>query len=451
VFGLAVKPDTLSMQLTPPWPVQLRQLASLGVLMVAIVGLVVVLVRYRPRRTLMPFLILGLAVLVIAIDDVSFLGGVRPFDGGDDGLFYDHVGRLILQKLLAGDVAGFFQGGENVFYYGGPGLRYFRAFEHVIFGESYFGYVSLVLLLPFLLKALARRFLPADWSLALTLVFVAVPIGVLFGTSFVQYEKWAARGFADPAAYILFVAAIVPLIGAASSERRTFLPAFFSALLFALAIFVKPIVAPAAAVMLGGAGLAALSRRELARCAGLCLGFLPVCSMAVHNWVYGGVFVPFSANATNALVFVMPPSAYLAALHDLISLHWGGENLSRALLQIPNWLSGSAESYATIPLNAAGVAIVVWVVVCGRTFDPWLRLVGGAALAQHAVALFYVAVARYHFLPWLLTMGVVVAWLHEVGMGWFKRRYPDVCSRIASHPWSQRLASGLWRLQEVSS
>ena len=105
-------------------------------------------------------MLIGLSVAVIAILDGSFLGGVRPFDGGDDGLFYEGVGRLILQKLLAGDWTGFLIGGEPVFYYGGPGLRYFFALEHIVFGESYLGYLSLVLLLPFVAYGLFRRFLP---------------------------------------------------------------------------------------------------------------------------------------------------------------------------------------------------------------------------------------------------------------------------------------------------
>jgi hypothetical protein len=103
-------------------------------------------------------------------------------------------------------------------------------------------------------------------------------------------------------------------------------------------------------------------------------------------------------------------------------------------------------------LNAAGVTVLVYVVLRGRAFDPWLRLIAASALAQHAVAMFYnAAIARYHFLAWFLTMVVVVVWLHEVGIGWFQRRYPDMCRRVAAHPWSRRLASGLSRLQEVSS
>ena len=174
--------------------------------------------------------------------------------------------------------------------------------------------------------------------------------------------------------------------------------------------------------------------------------------MALHNWVFGRVFVLFSANANLPELLVMPPSAYLNALRELVTLDFGSGYLARGIFQIANWLSGPAESYATIPLNAAGVAILLYVVLRGRAFDPWLRLIGAAALAQHAVALFYnAATARYHFLTWFLTMLVVMVWLREVGLGWLRRRYPLMSQRIAAHPWSLRLASGLARLQKVSA
>jgi len=452
VFGIAIKPDTLAMHLTPPWRVRLLQFVTAAIALAAAFGLIVVLVRLKARRTILPFLVIGLAMLVIVINDASFLGGVRPFDRGDDGLFYDGVGRVILQKFLAGDIYGALEGGEKVFYYGGPGLRYFRALEHVVFGESYLGYLSLVLLLPFLTYALARRFLPERWALAFVLIFTAIPIGELFGSTFIDYAKWAARGFADPAAYILFIAGLLPLIGTTrAGPSKDFVPAFFGALLFALAVFMKPIVVPAAAVMLAGAGLAALALRQWRRLAGLCIGFVPVLSMALHNWVYGHVFVPLSANAAHPDVLVMPPSAYWAALREVFTLHFSGGYLARAFMQIPHWLSGPAQSYATVPLNAAGVAVLIYVVVRGRGFDPWLRLIGAAALVQHAVAVFYVATPRYHFLTWLLTMLVVVAWLHDFGIGWLQRNHPNICRRIAAAPLMLRLATGLARLERVSS
>ncbi len=149
----------------------------------AVVALVALSVRVAPRRTILPFVLVGLAILIIAADDASFLGGVRPFDGGDDGLFYDGTARLMLQKLLTGEVAGFLQGGEDVFYYGGPGLRYFRAFEHIIFGKSYLGYLSMVLLLPLLTYWLFARFLSQRWAIAVAIIFTAILVGAASSAS----------------------------------------------------------------------------------------------------------------------------------------------------------------------------------------------------------------------------------------------------------------------------
>ncbi len=447
VVGVAIVPGSLAMRLEPPLPVRLRLIAQSVLTFAAVAGLLLLLVRFEPKRAILPFVLTGLAALVIAIDDASFLGGIRPFDGGDDGMFYEGTAQHMLQKLMAGDLWGFFEGGEPVFYYGGPGLRYLRALEHIVFGDSYLGYLSLVLLLPFLVMALFRRFLPATWALALALMFVAVPLGAIFGTTFIDYAKWAARGFADPAAYIFFIAGLIPLL----NGRVTFATAFFGALLLALGIAMKPIVAPAAGVILGGAGLYALYLRQWPRLAGLCFGFLPVLSMALHNWVYGKVLVLFSANAAHPLVLVMPPSAYVAALKELLTLDFSGGNLLRALQQIPNWLSGPAESYWTVPINAAGVAILIYVVLRGRRYEPWLRLVGAAALAQHVVALFYISTGRYHFLTWFLTLLVVMVFLHQAGLPWLRRRYPLLSERVLHHPLSRLMANGLARLQRVSA
>jgi hypothetical protein len=453
VFGIAIKPETLAMKLTPPWSVRLRLFAGGMFEFGALLAVIAMLVRFRGRRTVVPFILIALAVIVIAMDDASFLGGVRPFDGGDDGLFYDSVGRTILQKLLAFDFYGALQGGENVFYYGGPGLRYFRALEHIVFGETYLGYLSVILLLPFCVYFLFRRFLPLRWALCLAIIFVAVPVGTIFGTSFIDYAKWASRGFADPMAYSLFIAGIVPIIGTTVADPSgRFAPAFFGALLLALAICMKPIVAPAAAVLLGGAGIFCLYSRQFRRLVGLCLGFSAVFSMALHNWIYGHVFEPLSGNADNPLVLVMPPSAWASAMRDVASLNFVGSHLLRALRQITDWLNGPAESYATVPLNAAAVVILSYVVVRGRQFDPWLRLIGAAALTQHAVAFFYIGtVARYHFLTWFLTALVVLVWFHQVGMPWLCRRYPDLSDRFAALPWRRRLASSLAGLQKMSA
>jgi hypothetical protein len=447
IFGIAIAHD-LAMRLVPTWHVRLRQLVEPALALIGSFAVLALLVRVRGRRVVLPFALIAVTLAVAMFNDASFLGGVRPFDSGDDGLVYDGYARMMLRQLVAGDVAGALQGVEPMFYFT-PGLRYLRAAEHLIFGESYLGYLSLVLILPFLVFALFRRFLPLTWALALTLVFAAIPVGVLFGSSLVQYIKWAARGFADPAAYIFFLAAFVLLLGrSGEGPRDRFARAFGTGLLFALALFVRPNIAPAAGILLAGAGLAALAQGEFRRVAGLVVGFAAVLGMALHNFIYGGVLVLFTTTAELPRLLLMPPSAYLAALAELAHLNFAGEHVARALRQIGGWLAGPSEAIAMAPLNAAAILVLVRVALW-RGAEPWLRLTALATLAQHGVALFYPGDGRYHYLTWLLTLLVVAAWVHGEALPIARRWFPRFTQRVAKHPASLALARGLARMSET--
>jgi hypothetical protein len=534
IFGVAIAHD-LAMRLVPTWEVRLRQLVPPGLALLASAAVLALLVRVRERRLVLPFALIAATLLVALFNDASFIGGVRPFDSGDDGLVYDGYARIMLRQLAAGDIAGALEGVEPVFYFT-PGLRYLRAAEHVVFGESYLGYLSLVLLLPFLVFALFRRFLPLAWALALTLIFAAIPVGVGFGSSLVQYVKWASRGFADPAAYVFFLAAFVLLVprtwsaplptqtparrGLGSEEfagsgqaqsrlgrgwgwgsrseilltppakhRTTPLPtpppqggreqtevvaradatsresaplpqqerhdeddrfprALAAGLLFALALAVRPNIAPAAGILLAGGGIMALAARELRRVAGLTLGFAAVLTMALHNWIYGGALVLFTTTAGIPKLLVMPPAAYLAALAELAHLDVAGEHVIRALRQIAGWLAGPSESLAMAPLNAAAIVVLIRVVL-SRQAEPGLRLTAIATLVQHGVALFYASAGRYYYLTWLLTLLVVAAWVHGEGLDMARRRFPRFADRVAKHPACLALARGLRRMGEL--
>ena len=444
IFGVAIA-QPLAMRLAPSTAIRMRQLVEPVLALIGTAVVLALLVRVRARRLVPPLALVAITLIMVFFNDASFLGGVRPFDSGDDGLVYDGFARVMLRQLTAGDIAAALEGSEPVFYFT-PGLRYLRTAEHLIFGESYLGYLSLMLLLPSLAFAMFRRFLPLRWALALTLVFAAVPIGVVFGSSLVQYVKWAARGFADPAAYVFFLAGFVLLVGrTVAGPRYRFAGAVWAGLLFALALFMRPNIAPAAGILLAGAGLVALGQRHYRRVAGLCIGFLPVLGMALHNWVYGGALVLFTATAAHPVLLTMPPAAYLAALGELMHLDLAGEHVMRALRQIGGWLSGPSEALAMAPLHAAAIVVLVRVALWRRA-EPWLRLTAGATLAQQAVGLFYAGAGRYYYLTWLLTLLVVAAWVHGEGLDIFRRRCPDFSQRFANNPASLALARGLDRI-----
>ena len=454
MFGVSIAAP-LEMHLQPTTAIWLRGILESGLALLGAAGIMLLLIRLRLQPMALPLTLIGLALLVVLLVDANFIGGWRPFEGGDDGLWYEGIGRRIAQHVVASDWRQALEGGEKVYFYGGPGLRYLRALERFVFGDTFLGYLSLMLAMPLIVFAVFKRFFTPRAALALALIFVAVPIGTLFGSTFLHYAKWAARGFADPAAAAFFIAALVNLIGRERGDPDgRFGPALAAGLLFALALWVRPNLAPAAGILLGGAGLAALWQGQIVRVAGLCIGFLPVLGMALHNWVFGGVFVLFSSNATITEALPMPPSAYVAAAGELLRLDLAGEHVRRGILQWARWLAGPSESFLMVPFNAIAVVVLIRVAARGGIFDPWLRLIAVAALVQHTVAWFYLSSDRYYYLVWFLTLLVCAVWMRDEGFDVLQRWLPRMTGWLDRHParaWLERLLDGFVRLTGVAA
>ena len=451
IFGLAISPNSpLAMTLRPAAAIRLFQVYQPALALVAVSALLFLLLRWKPRRLVFPLTLAALSLVAIALSDSTLLGGLRPFDSGDDGLVYDGWSRIMAQQLLAGDIVGALKGIEAVFNFT-PGSRYLRTVEHLLFGETYLGYVSLLLLLPFLVFCLFRRYFTARAALAIALIFVAIPVGALFGSTFYLYVKHAAHGYGDSAAAVLFLAGAIALLGRSRLGPGPGLgPAFGAALLLAVAVCVRPNLAIGAAILLGGAGLAALWRRQGRRLAGMCLGFLPVFSMALHNWYYGGVLVLFSSHTGIAAAMPMPPRAYASALWELLHLDVGGANLARGTLQLRRLLVGPSESVAMIPVHALAFAIVFRVLL-SRRYDGWLRLVAAATLGLYTPALFFIYSDRYQILAWLFTLLIGAVWARDEGLPWLDRRFPRLAAGAARQPVVAWLARRLDRFARTAA
>jgi hypothetical protein len=426
IFAASIAPESLAMSLRAPWAVQVRNAFCAFIAFAAALGAFAFLVRPNLQKALPVFALVASALVVIAIDDMSFISGWRPMDGGDDGLFYTGVGRQILQHLVSGDIRFALIGGENVYYYGGPGLRYFRALEMIVFGDSNLGYLSIVLALPILAWRLFARFLSESFTWRLALIFTLLPIGEIFGTSFFEYAKWAARGFADPLAHIFLIWGLAVLAGRSVEPNARADSALGGALLLALAVFVKPIVAPMAGIAIAGAWLIAVAHREWSKAVAFCVCFTPVLLMPLHNWYFGDQFVLLSSNAQLPGTYVMPPSGYVAALGELVRLDFAGANLHDALAQTGAWLSGPSGLAVFIPLHLVAVLIVLHMTLRGRTYDAWLRLIGAALIAEYGAAMTYAATARYFFSMWFLTALLVCVFLERHVPRW-----------LAQHGWKR--------------
>jgi hypothetical protein len=440
IFGISIAPDVrLAMMLDASRTILFRRALEWGLTLGGVIGLIVLLVRVEPRRLALPVTLIALTLLVVVFIDAQFIGGFRPLDSGDDGLTYEGYARRIVRHLLSGDFAQAWRGEENVYYFA-PGLRYFRALERFLFGDTFLGYLSMILAFPLLVLALFRRFLTPCWALVIVLAFVATPAGALFGSSLFYYVVWAARGFADPFAFILLFAALVLIVPPRTAELPGAARVFASGLLFAAATFCRPNLVLASAVMVAGAGLMWLWQRQFGRATALAAGFAALAVSPLHNYLYGHSLVLFTSSVNLPQTLLMPPLDYARAALELLTFDFAGDHVRRALAQLGRWLSGPQEWLFTVPLHAFGIATLVRVGLFGSRFDPWLRLIALATLLQHGIGISYINFVRYNLGTWLLTLLVAAAWLQGEGLALLGPRIEDAWRRNAL---VRRLADGI--------
>ncbi len=424
IFAASIQPEPkLAMTLRATLNVQLRGALEFGLTLFGIVGVALLLISVQPRRMRLPVTLLALTVLTCVFVDWQFIGGFRPLDGGDDGIVYEGYARNMLRELLAGDIGGYLRGEESIYYFT-PGLRYFLVPSHLIFGDTFLGYFSVILLLPFVVLALCHKILPDRWALAFVLGFTATPLGVVFGSTLSDYIKWASRNFADPFAFMLLLCGFV-LIIPAPADKLDSSRVFVGGVLLAMATFCRPNLLLASSVIVIGTCLLGARRGQIKECVLLVVGFAVLVVSPLHNIVFGHSTVLFSNNVYQPLTMPVTPMDYFRALVQFASLNFTGEYVAKALGQLKDWLAGPHDLAATIPLNFAGVLILLRVGV-GKAFSPWLRVVALATLLQHGIGVCYVNYMRYNLVTWLLTALVAAAWLQLEGLTLIDRYWPGL-------------------------
>jgi hypothetical protein len=212
IFGIAIKPESLAMKLEPTVRITALQIIAPSLHVAAFAALIFLLVRCRWRDLVLPACLVNAGLALVLLSDAALLGGFRYHDGGDDGLTYEGMARYMVQFAMHGDWYNAFRGGSDVFYYT-PGSRYLRFGERLIFGDTNLGYLALLLCLPLILWNLFRRFLTTRWALVCLAIFIATPIGLVFGTNFYLHIQNASRGYGDSAAAIMFLGGLTFLIG----------------------------------------------------------------------------------------------------------------------------------------------------------------------------------------------------------------------------------------------
>jgi hypothetical protein len=350
------------------------------VLVAALVAIVWLTLRVDPAR----FARLGLGTVaggaLVALVAPDFFTQALTVAAERDPLVYRGHGYDIAFALAEGRWRDALRGGEDVFLFM-PGMRYFRAFELALFGDT--SYATLIVLL---------ATLPFHWRLA-NLVLegrraFAVAYMVLCLTIFARLFVWAVKGYGEAAGFFLLIAGVTVFLQTLMEQGR-YGPAqaarlWAAFLLVALAAWIRPNFA----LVIGVMGLVTLR----VHAAGfrwptslvILSASLLVFAVALHNAYFGGRLVWFTETLKGDSLRV-DLGDYAAMLAEwLRGTH--GEKSARIAHQLAGWM---------LPLRWLLLAATGYLLVRGGPGWRPARVLAGISLALYVPFLFYFSPSRH--------------------------------------------------------
>lgn len=426
VFGVSILTAApLAMGLELPQSYKAANLATTVLGLIAVLGVVLLCVavpagraeisdRLRRQAILLVVTLAIMGVYVMTRTHDFIFTGNPPIKHLLDGLFFAEYARSILIGFVNGDVMEMLRGGQDVFVKM-PFLPYIRAFGHAVFGDTNYQSTTVLLLLPFAVWTMAATMVSRRWAWWFAVSFVVLPVLGHLGLWYYNYLHLGAdMGHAEPIATALFFAALALVIRHLPAEKGGYvLYGLGACLMFAVAVLCRPNYGPGAAAVIAVVTWRLWRQQRLIEAVIAAAGFLPIFFMLWHNLTFGGVFVLAAASADAGETLQAPPSVYVAAAREVLSLDFDGRGLRSVSRQWQRWLSGGIY----LPL----LLWLIYALARGR-LSADARLIAYAALAQHGVLLFWNAKGRFTYIAWALTIFALLPYF-ERATGWIAGRW----------------------------
>ncbi|GAB4392198.1 MAG: hypothetical protein Tsb005_05210 [Gammaproteobacteria bacterium] len=349
-------------------------------------------------KNLMPTVGLLLIALIYVVmrGQLTFFFNHNVLAGTNDGLVYTGFGREIVFHLAHGQWLQALRGGVDIFYYM-PGMRYFRALEKLMFGESDIGMLLALIMFyisfgKLLLSILSQRF---AWFLYF-IVVVATGHTILFLATHGLSEVPAAACLFGALSYLINARNKMATLDATTLNKT----AGYAGLLIALAIFFRPnfLLAVGLAAMIFMLSL--VYYRQPKALLIFCLGGSLSAIALIHNGYFGSQLILFTNSAFDPVNLRATPLHYIYALMNVFGIGHHAAISANVLHQLTMWIRS--------PIKLICLLLAVFFVIKKTTFN--IRLLALIALGLQIPFMFYDAdMDRHLFIPWLVTylVGVV--------------------------------------------
>ena len=398
IFGVGVDPNNpLIMKLELPFMLKLSSILGLIFTTISIfISLGLLLKIDDLKKLIFPITSVFFTLLTIYLMRKNLLTGCSPYPGGGDGLTHEGFARIIIQLFLDGQYLEVLRGQESIFYFM-PGLRYFKAIEKVIFGDTNYGYVLFGLFVPLIFLRFFRAILCEKTSQILFFVFMLLPVFTCFGLSNHLYINEIDKGHAETLGYGLFV--IATTLGLGDRDQLRLRQIIGMNLLFSLSIIARPNLVIPAAVFCVFISYWMLKEKGFLTAALSLTGLSPVLLLPLHNWCFGQELVLLTSASSIPENLLTPPLTYLKAILEAIKRDFFGQNIALVTKHLKAW-NDWKYFFRLLPL-----ASVLYSLFSSKVSDK-ARVLAFTALSMQFVLMFYVPDGRYNYLAWAFTFVV---------------------------------------------
>ncbi len=384
----------------------LLRLASALKLILEALGVFLILrlkIKVSWRRFILAALIIAIAGSIVYFYCPELFGQYYIHEGGEDGVTHQTLGSSILRHAISGDWSAVLRGGEDVFW-NTPGFRYFRALEKFLCGDTNFGNLAVVLLLPYILFGFLANFISKTWSFWASILFLLLflPFHILdnLGLSYYMYVLVTRGGWPDVVAYAAFLGALTLALRYIKTRSGAYYwYGFMSHFLFFITVFMRPQFAVTVLIIVIYLAFRLILERRFKEISFSWLGLIPVFFPLLHNYFFGHKFCLFTGFINQAVT--TPLAVYLNAFREFLVFNFSGHNLILVMGQLKKIIG---PWYRLVFL-----LVVFFTAFIKRKVPPDLRMIAIACLSLHFINLFIFATYfRYVLLTWALTAFVTL-------------------------------------------